>query len=208
MKVAAASAVQLTRTPESRYSMHSKWQRFAVTLGLASALFTAPVYAQTQSTAAPQTVSGTATMTAKIAAIDETNRIVTLQDAKGNMKDVQVGPEVKRFNELKVGDTVTFTYHESAALAIVPANSAAPATQSTPTMTRGTGEKPSGTISQTQVATVTVQGIDMATPSVTVKTQDGRIINMLVQNKDNLKGLKVGDVVQITYTQAMAVDVK
>ena len=68
--------------------------------------------------------------------------------------------------------------------------------------------KPGGTISQTQVATVTIASIDMTTPSVTVTTQDGKTISMLVHDPANLTGLKVGDVVQITYSQALAISVK
>jgi hypothetical protein len=157
---------------------------------------------------APMTAGATATLTAKIVAIDSTNRLVTLQDAKGSTQTIQVGPGVTRFNALKVGDTVTFTYQESVALSIVKAAMAAPAAQSTPTVTHTEGVKPGGTISQTQVATVTIASIDMTTPSVTVTTQDGKTIAMLVRDPANLATLKVGDVVQITYSQALAIEVK
>jgi Cu/Ag efflux protein CusF len=152
--------------------------------------------------------AATATITAKIVAIDSTNRLVTLQDAKGNTKTIQVGPDVTRFSALKVGDMVTFTFQESVALSIVKAGAAAPMAQNTPTVTHAAGDKPGGTISQTQVATVTIAAIDMTTPSVTVTTQDGKTISMLVRDPANLSGLKVGDVVQITYNQALAISVK
>jgi Cu/Ag efflux protein CusF len=115
---------------------------------------------------------------------------------------------VTLFSALKVGDMVTFTYQESVALSIVKAGAAAPMAQATPTVTRAEGAKPGGTISQMQVATVTIASIDMTTPSVTVTTQDGKTISMLVHDPANLTGLKVGDVVQITYNQALAISVK
>jgi Cu/Ag efflux protein CusF len=152
--------------------------------------------------------AATATLTAKIIAIDTANRLVTLQDAKGNTQTIKVGPGVTRFDALKVGDTVTFTYQESVALSIVKAGMAGPAAQSTPTVTRTEGTKPGGTIAQTQVATVTIAAIDTTTPSVTVTTQDGKTISMLVNDPANLAGLKVGDVVQITYNQALMITVK
>jgi hypothetical protein len=167
----------------------------------------APAVSMAQASA-PMSAGATATLTAKIVAIDSTNRLVTLQDAKGNTQTIQVGPGVTRFSALKVGDMVTFTYQESVAVSIAKPGAAAPMAQSTPNVTRNAGDKPGGTISQTQVATVTIAAIDMTTPSVTVTTQDGKTITMLVHDPANLAGLKVGDVVQITYNQALAIDVK
>src|SRR5690349_16430363 len=63
---------------------------------------------------AAETVSATFT----IKAIDKTSRIVTLEDKTGHSTDVYCGPEVQRFDSLKVGDTVTFRYHESMVTAI------------------------------------------------------------------------------------------
>jgi len=155
----------------------------------------------------PPAVGATAQLTAKIVAIDYDNRIVTLQDAQGNVSTIKAGAGVTRFAALKVGDTVTFQYAESIAYAIAPAGTA-PAPQSTPMVTRAPGDKPGGTISQTVSAQVTIQAIDAAAPSITVKTADGHVITMLVNNPANLSGLKVGDVVQITYTQALMITVQ
>jgi Cu/Ag efflux protein CusF len=191
--------------------MQFSWKTVLVWTTLLASLSTACVNAQAQtpSSPAPRGATAATTITAKVTAIDSKNRVVTLQDAQGNTFDVKAGPGVTRFNQIKVGDTVTFTYQESVALAIVkPGAVAPPAAQSTPTVTRNAGNKPSGTISQTQTATVTIQAIDMQTPSVTVKTQDGRVLTLSVQDKNNLAGLKVGDVVQITYSQALMVNVQ
>jgi Cu/Ag efflux protein CusF len=194
-----------SRTEHTGKDCILKFALFATMLFGLSALAPAVSMAQTP---APMGAAATATLTAKIVAIDSTNRLVTLQDAQGNTKTIQVGPGVTRFSALKVGDMVTFTYQESVALSIVKASAAAPMAQATPTVTRAAGDKPGGTISQTQVATVTIASIDLTTPSVTVTTQDGKTISMLVHDPANLNGLKVGDVVQITYNQALAISVK
>jgi Cu/Ag efflux protein CusF len=44
-------------------------------------------------------------------------------------------------------------------------------------------------------------------PSVTVRTEDGRKMSFKVENAKNLEGVKVGDRVEITYTQALAISV-
>ena len=164
--------------------------------------------AQTQTPAPSATMSASAVLTTTIVAIDQSNRILTLQDTKGNVQSVQVGTDVKRFNELKVGETVTFTYSVAVATSIVEAGTIAPAAKSSPTVTRFTGEKPGGQISQTVSTTVTIKSIDPTTPAVTVLTQDGRTVSLKVQDKNTLTGLKVGDVVQITYTQTLTITVK
>lgn len=180
-------------------------RNLALTALLALAILL-PVASIAQSVPAGQTES-TATLTASIVAIDRTSRTVTLKDAKGNVQTIAVGPGITRFDELKVGQTVTFQYKESIAYAIVKGD-AAPAAQSTPTITHGMGANPSGTISRTLTATVTIVAIDPTAPSVTVKTSDGQQVSMLVNDKSKLDGLKVGDVVQITYTQALAIAVQ
>ncbi len=159
----------------------------------------------------PSAMNGTATatLTEKVVAIDYTTREITLQDADGNKDVFRASPAIKRFNEIKVGDSITFSYQESVALKIVkatPGMAAAPS--SSPVVTELGGAKPAGQISQTLTTNVTIQAIDMAAPSVTVKTEDGRVLTYAVKNKDLLSGFKVGDVVQITYSQALMIAVK
>src|SRR5262245_66175351 len=55
--------------------------------------------------------AGNVSKTATITAINHSTRVVTLKDDQGHVEDIVCGPEIKRFNELKVGDSVTFTYH-------------------------------------------------------------------------------------------------
>src|SRR5215469_10410296 len=55
---------------------------------------------------------------ATVKAIDPASRSVTLEGPKGPVT-VQVGPEVKNFSSLKVGDVVNVSYYESVAAQIV-----------------------------------------------------------------------------------------
>jgi Cu/Ag efflux protein CusF len=54
---------------------------------------------------------------------------------------------------------------------------------------------------------VTLNAIDTKVPSVTVTTKDGKTMSFKVENPKNLEGVKVGDQVEITYTQALAISV-
>jgi Cu/Ag efflux protein CusF len=157
----------------------------------------------------PVTESATVEMTATIEAIDHDNRVITLKDKDGNTESILAGPQMKRFDELKVGQTVTFRYHESVALQIrKPGEAAAPTAAGKETLVRGQGAKPSATVSRQDTATVTVKSIDTKVPSVTVATEEGHVLSMKVNDRKNLEGVKVGDRVEITYTVALAIAVK
>ena len=73
---------------------------------------------------------------------------------------------------------------------------------------RSTGPKPGATISEQMTATVKVKAIDAKVPSVTVESEDGRTLSFKVDDKKNLKGVNVGDKVEITYTSAVMITVK
>jgi len=155
----------------------------------------------------PISASDMVTETFTIEAINSTTRVVTLKDKDGNLEELFCGPEVQRFDALKVGDQVTFRYYESVVSAIRrPGAAARPAEAGG--LTRTPGAKPGATISQQTTASVTIQAIDAKVPSVTVKTGDGQQMSFRVENAKNLDGYKVGDTVEITYTQALAVSVE
>ena len=178
----------------------TKYMRMAV----AAALLLAPVGAMAQ---APVSVAEVVSETFTIEAIDHASRIVTLKDKDGFTEDVLCGPEVQRFDALKVGDRVTFRYHESIVSAIQRPGSA-PKAPVTGSVTRTPGAKPGGTVAQQMTTTVTIEAIDAAVPSITVKTANGRRSSFRIENKKNLEGYKAGDTVEVTYTQALAISVE
>ena len=101
------------------------------TVVVAAALCLAIAPAATAQTPVTKTKSVSATAT--IQAIDSTTRSITLRDETGVEDTYVAGPEVKRFDELKVGDTVKMTYYESVFLQVRKAGAAAD---------RTTGDKP------------------------------------------------------------------
>ena len=126
----------------------------------------------------------------------------------GIVEDIYCGPEVKRFDALKVGDKVTFRYYESIVYQVRKPGTAPEAPSSKPAVVRTEGDKPGGTVSEQMTATVTINAIDTKVPSVTVTAADGRKMSFKVENPKNLEGVKVGDKVEITYTQALAISVQ
>jgi len=158
----------------------------------------AMLFAQTPVTKT-QTVSASAT----IQAIDQTSRTITLRTDKGEEDSFQAGPDLKRFNELKVGDKVRVTYYESIVMQVLPPGAAVPAGSTSAALTPGKGKAPSATAAVQLTTTVTVKAIDPKVPSVTVTTEDGRTVTRKIEDPKNIAKLKVGDKVSITYTQAL-----
>ena len=156
----------------------------------------------------PVEKAGNVSKTATITAINHAARVVTLKDDKGNLEDVLCGPEIKRFDELKVGDSVTFTYHAAVVYQLLKPGASGPAASETASTVAGKGVKPSGALTRQQTMTVTIEAIDPAAPSVTVRTPDGRTMSAEVKDKKNLEGVKVGDKVAITFTEALMVVVE
>jgi Cu/Ag efflux protein CusF len=141
-----------------------------------------------------------------IEAIDHSSRVVTLRNQAGLLEEVYCGPEVQRFNDLKVGDTVTFRYFETMVTALSRPGAPATTAASSTSVTRSTGA-PGATVARQTTATVTLDAINPATPSVTIRTASGGRSTFRVQDAKNLEGYKVGDQVSITYTRGLAVSV-
>jgi Cu/Ag efflux protein CusF len=176
------------------------------TLAVLAVLTAIPLAALAQQ---PVTHSAAVEATATIVAIDHTSRLVTLKGKDGETETIYAGPEVKRFDELKVGDTISFRYEESVVYKLRKPGEAASAPGSEDAkIARGTGPRPGATVSKTETETVTIKAVDLKVPSLTVLTSDGRTVGMKVANRKNLEGVKVGDKVEITYTEALMVSVK
>jgi Cu/Ag efflux protein CusF len=147
------------------------------------------------------------TETATIVAIDSTNRLVTLKYKDGNEETIYATPEIARFDALKVGDKVTFKYDESTVFQILKPG-AAPKAPETASMTASPGAKPGGTATREVSTVVTVESIDMEAPSISFITEDGSHKTFSVKEKKYLKEVKVGDKIQITYTQKAMISVE
>ncbi len=148
------------------------------------------------------------TIKATIEKIDHDLRVITLKDKEGKSWDIHAGPEIRRFDELKIGDEVTFQITASVVYQIrKPGESVPPSSKDEPAIVRGTGAKPSGTKTEQETKTVTIKAIDPKTNAVTIATEDGRTMSMKVEDDKLLKGVTPGDRVVITYTTATVISV-
>ena len=151
----------------------------------------------------------TVSATAIVKAIDLKTRRVTLQRADGSTVKFVAGDEVRNLPQVKVGDEVTVTYYDSLAFEVKKPGDAVPGASVAEEIGRAkAGEKPGAASARVTTVTATIAGIDKTAKTVTLRTPDGEMTTIKARNPDNLNRVAVGDLVEITYTEALAISVE
>ena len=152
-------------------------------------------------------ISEVVTVKATVTALDLPTRMITLKGPKGNSITFHVSDDVKRLPEVKVGDIVVVKYYESYAIKVTkPGAPAAAAVVAA--ATAKPGEPPSAAVVKQESIKAKITAIGKHKESVTLKGPEGNSVTIKVKNPKNLDGVKVGDDVEITYTEALAVAVE
>ena len=147
---------------------------------------------------------------ATVTAIDPATREVTIQGDHGPVT-IQVGPDVKNFNNLKVGDQVLISYYQGAAAQIVKGGKTVkdPAV-STFAQGNSPGLRPSGLVGASATVTVKIQDVNLPTNTVAFTDSNGTTHIVQVKTPEMqsfIRDLKRGDIVQVTFTDSVAVEV-
>ena len=183
---------------------------------------TAPVLAQATAPAAnpkapeatkpkaPETgkpkVQETAVVTLRgtVEAIDKEKQTVTVKGPNRSLT-IQVR-DPKKLDAIKVGDPVVGKYYEALAIEVKKAGTATPGvTTQQATQTSKAGETPAGAVGQQVTLTATIVAIDKAKHTVTIKGPEGNTETVKARDPKNLEGVKEGDLVELTYTRALAI---
>jgi Cu/Ag efflux protein CusF len=152
--------------------------------------------------------AGAVQATATVKAIDYKTRHVTLQRADGSLIKFRAGDNVRNLAQVKVGDQVTVTYYESLAYEVKKPGTAVPGASVAEGLQRANlGEMPGGAGARVTTVTATIAGIDKAAGTVTLKGPDGDPTTIKVRHPEKLDQVSVGDLVQITYTEGVAIAV-
>ncbi len=149
---------------------------------------------------------------ATVVAIDKTTRSVTLKGEQGRTLDVIAGSEVKNFDQIRVGDTVTARYQEALSLDLRKANAPGKklpggATETVAEARAQPGARPGGVVGREVTALADVVAVDPKGGTISLKGPRGNVVVLKVQNRDHFKVVEVGDQVEAVYTEALAVAV-
>lgn len=153
--------------------------------------------------------SQTATITAVVEAIDHESREVTLKGPEGNTMSFVAGDDVRNLDQVNVGDTVVAQYEQSLDIEVLPSDGSAPgAGEMTVAGRAEKGEMPGAALVNTQVVTATVEEINLENNTFKLKGPSGEVQEYVARDPENLKKAEVGDLVVITYTEAVALSVE
>jgi hypothetical protein len=145
-------------------------------------------------------------VTATVEAIEASTRSVTLKGPKGNYTTIVVPKTVTRFDEIKVGDTLRATYYDNVVVRLrQPNEKPSPADKTSEALTKTPGAKPGAVAATQRTIVATISAIDPSVPSISFTGPNKWAYTSKVQDKAALAKVKVGDQVDITWTEALMI---
>jgi hypothetical protein len=164
-------------------------------------------------TTAPGMAAGavTADLTGTVVAIDPANHTVSLKRANGDVSEFAVGDQVRNFDQIKIGDVVRAHYSQAVALELkegAPADAGPPKVENIVSPPPPPGAKPGGAVARKITATADVIAVDPARGLVRLRGPEGKEVDLNVQDPMQLKNVKKGDHVKVTYIEALAISVE
>jgi hypothetical protein len=189
-----------------------------LSLALVSAMFAAAVFAQqpgmtggTVVTSEPgkAAIVRTVESSAQVVGLEKATRTVTLKGPKGDPVDVVASDEVKNFDQIQIGDFVVARYIEAVTLELRKTGAGSGQMSTREEVTKAKlGERPAvaGTRQTSAVAEVTA--VDPQASTITLKGPRGNELTLAVQNPAQFEVVRVGDHVEVTYTEALALSVE
>jgi translation elongation factor P/translation initiation factor 5A len=157
-------------------------------------------------------VSQVMTAEATVEAVDQQNRLVTLKREDGSKFTFLAGPEVRNLPQIAAGDKVKARYMESLLASLKkPGEAVKPASTATIVSRAEPGAAPGATAGQQITVTVRIESVDTEKNRVAFTLPSGAMRIFTVRQpemQEYIKGLKPGDQVEITYTEAVAISVE
>lgn len=154
------------------------------------------------------TVTNVVKVTASVEAIDAAKRTVTLKGPEGKVTTITAGPAVKNFDQIKVGDSVVVGYIEALTLELKKGGTAIrQRTERDMGVAAKPGERPAGAIGTETTVIADVIAVDAKRQVVTLKGPE-RTVELKLRDPKQFNLVKVGDQVEATYTEAVAISVE
>jgi hypothetical protein len=147
-------------------------------------------------------------ITTSVEAVDSANRTVTLKAPGGGIVTLPVGPEVRNFDQIRVGDLVVVRYLEGLTLELKKRGTAQrERTDRDLTQRAQPGERPARLDAHEVHVIADVIAVDPLTRTVRLRGPT-RVVDLRVYDPEQFKLVAVGDQVEATYTEAVAISVE
>jgi len=147
---------------------------------------------------------------ARVVAVDQKKRLVTLADESGGEATFEADAAVKNFAQIKVGDRLIGTLAESLVLEL--REPTAEEREAGPSIlevlaTAEPGHRPAGEFVREIRAVLEIAAIDKQAGTATLRGPAGNLRTIRARDPKNLDLVKVGDPVVATYTEAMRLEI-
>ena len=147
-------------------------------------------------------------VSATVTAIDKATRTLTLKGADGKTFPLVASADVRNFDQIQVGSDVVVGYLEALAIELKKGGGAKVERVESSTGGRTEpGVQPGAAAARKITATGDVLALDAATQTATVRGPN-RTVELRVPDKKQFQMIAVGDQIQVTYTEALAVSVE
>ena len=162
----------------------------------------------TTTTPGKGTVTNMARLTASVEAIDAAARTITLKGPSGKVVTLTAGPEVKNFAQVKVGDRVVVRYAEALTLELKKGGKELrQRSEREGSVAAQPGERPGAAAGRQITVIADVTAVDRKKMVVTLRGPK-RTVELKLRDPEQIKLIKVGDQVEATYQEAVAVSVE
>ncbi len=146
---------------------------------------------------------------AVVVGLNKADRGIDLKAANGRVVTLQVGDEVKNYDQIQLGDNVVARFMQSITLELKKGGTGIMSrTDSKDAVAAQPGERP-GVAAGRQVHVIAnVVAVNKKTMTVTLKGPRGNYVDLQLQDPKQLARVKKGDQVEALFTEAVAVTVE
>jgi Cu/Ag efflux protein CusF len=183
----------------------------ASTLFLAATLFSVNLSAQQGDPAEKPSFSAsqTVTLSATVEAIDMQTRQVTLRTEDGQTQTITVSEEARNLGQVEPGDVVTAEFVQELDIQVFADDGSELGSEAIAAAGRAEeGAMPGAMAIESQVLTARVAEINLDSNTFKLQWPDDSVEEFVAQNPDNLRRAEVGDIVVISYTEAVGIVVE
>jgi hypothetical protein len=146
--------------------------------------------------------------TVQLAAIDYTNRNMTLVGPDGNKTDIKAGADVVNFDQLQAGDLLKFTLTEEIVVYLDKDGKSIPDESTRMVALAPKGGRPGGVIADTTQVTATIMAIDPRGHTATLQFANGSFKTFPVRHDIDLGRYNAGEKVVFLLTNMIAIKVE
>jgi hypothetical protein len=180
-------------------------KRFLFALAVASLSLTAPAgYAQDKPGAV---LTEVAEAVVTVTAVDREARTVTVQGEDGQLATIKVPDEAQNLDQVQPGARFLLRYLQSVAVYISPVGGAPSSDVASSMQLAEKGATPGGVITEVVQIQARVDAIDYNERTVVLTGPEGNSVKLKVDDSvKRLNEVNVGDIVVVSYTQALAAE--